>query len=57
MTRKAHTACQRMKAIQSQTLDKKGRQRENLKKREKENEIKKADTNEQRNEEKRIANG
>ena len=46
-----------MKAIQSQTLDKKGRQRENLKKREKENEIKKADTNEQRNEEKRIANG
>ena len=46
-----------MKATQSQTLDKKGRQRENLKKREKENEIKKVDTNEQRNEEKRIANG
>ena len=46
-----------MKATQSQTLDKKGRQRENLKKREKENEIKKVDTNEQRNEEKRVANG
>ena len=46
-----------MKATQSQTLNKRGRQRENLKKREKENERKKIDTNEQMYEEKRVANG
>ena len=39
-TRKAHMACQRMKARQSQTLHKKGRRRETLKKPERENERK-----------------